>query len=138
MENENLKNAASSDASPVFASPTLTSLAVEHSQLLPKDNPPVCVNCPNAIWMVTRPTMLQCYCKPMMMVSWTSMKEKDKMAVVLCDGIFLTDETEEDSALTEDPTPKKKSSASKSASTSPETTTDGPDDEWPSDLPEPF
>jgi len=75
----------------VYQSPTLTSLAIQHSKLLPKDESLACLRCPNAIWMVPDKRTLQCWCQTMRVMSWTS---KEQVALPLCDGMFVGDDEE--------------------------------------------
>ena len=68
-----------------YLSPTLNQLSATNSKLLPKQVS-ACQVCPNAIWFVTCPKTLTCYCMAMKLVVWTT---KDQTIIQHCDGMYL-------------------------------------------------
>ena len=48
----------------------------------------VCETCPNSVWF-TSPTEVQCYCRVMFLVTWST---KAPNPLTACDGVFLGQE----------------------------------------------
>ena len=84
----------SSSMQQVITSPSLNAPEAKHEKLLPHFELP-CLNFPGAMWQViwkgTAPRTVQCFCKTMAMMSWTT---EEPLDFRLCDWIFQEQKAE--------------------------------------------